>query len=535
MIFGVVALYFFLFLIIPAGMLLGKSFLTAQGIGIHNYVSIFSDTEILGALANSFLVSAAGAFVTTFLAFLLAFAVHYTRLPGWLKASFSAVARLPMFLPTITYGFAILYSFGKQGLLTKLFGRQLFEIYGFNGLLVGYVIYTLPVSFMLIENTMHYIDKSFSVVSRLLYDNPLKNFYMTVFLPVSGALVSSFIQTFFLCFTDFGIPAAVGGRFQTIAGVLYQEMLGSVPDFGRGAVIALMMLLPSVISVTVLHELDKHNVRYNKVSELEMKKSLPRDVIFGVLGVGLCVAVLAVFAVIFVIPFVGNWPYDIRFTVSHFQDVWADSALMLVMKNSLIVSVCTALVGTLAAYGCALITARSQMPGAVKKMIEAAAMVTNTIPGMVLGLAYLFVFSGSFLQGTLVLLVLCNVIHYFSTPYLMMKASLSKLNASWETTAMLMGDSWLRTVLRVVTPNTMPTLLEVFGYYFINAMVTISAVIFIAGARTMVVTTKFKELQYYNKYSEIFVLSLFILLVNLVSRLLVSARFSGFHKKKKAQ
>ena len=65
-----------------------------------------------------------------------------------------------MFLPTLTYGFAIIYSFGKQGFLTKLFGRQLFDIYGFNGLLIGYIIYTLPVSFLLIHNTMGYIDKN---------------------------------------------------------------------------------------------------------------------------------------------------------------------------------------------------------------------------------------------------------------------------------------------------------------------------------------------------------------------------------------
>lgn len=38
-----------------------------------------------------------------------------------------------MFLPTITYGFAIIYSFGKQGLLTRLLGRQFFDIYGFAG------------------------------------------------------------------------------------------------------------------------------------------------------------------------------------------------------------------------------------------------------------------------------------------------------------------------------------------------------------------------------------------------------------------
>ena len=88
----------------------------------------------------------------------------------------------------------------------------------------------------------------------------------------------------------------------------------------------------------------------------------------------------------------------------------------------------------------------------------------------------------------------------------MMKNSLSKMNASWETTAMLMGDNWLKTIARVVTPNALSTLLEVFSYYFVNAMVTVSAVIFIAG------------LQYFNEFNEIFVLSLLILFTNLIAR-----------------
>ena len=149
-------------------------------------------------------------------------------------------------------------------------------------------------------------------------------------------------------------------------------------------------------------------------------------------------------------------------------------------------------------------------------MIEGIALITNTIPGMVLGLAFLFCFSGTSLQSTFLILVLCNMIHYFSPPYLMMKESLAKLNGSWETTAMLMGDNWIKTIIRVVTPNALSTIISVFSYYFINAMVTISAVIFLAGARTMVITTKIKQLQYYNKYNEIFVLSMLILATNLI-------------------
>ena len=144
------------------------------------------------------------------------------------------------------------------------------------------------------------------------------------------------------------------------------------------------------------------------------------------------------------------------------------------------------------------------------------------IPGMVLGVAYLFLFSGSGLQNTLLLMILCNIVHYFSTPYLMMKNSLSKMNAGWETTAMLMGDSWLQTILRVVTPNALSSLIEVFSYYFINSMVTISALIFIAGARTMVLTTMIKQLQYVNRFNEVFVLSLLILATNLIAKGLFS-------------
>ncbi len=72
---------------------------------------------------------------------------------------------------------------------------------------------------------------------------------------------------------------------------------------------------------------------------------------------------------------------------------------------------------------------------------------------------------------------------------------------------MLMGDNWIKTILRVVTPNVFATIVEVFSYYFVNAMVTVSAVIFIAGARTMVITAKIKELQHFAKFNEIFVLS----------------------------
>ena len=518
LIFLALAVFFTAFLAVPAVKLFAKSFRGEEGVTCSFYTAVFTTKNFTRALGNSFLVSACAAALAVAAAFVFAYCIHYTRLPGAMKRALQIIATLPMYLPTITYGFAIIYSFGKQGLITRLLGHQLFNIYGFGGLLAGYVIYTTPVAFLLICNTMEYVDKKSLVVSKAMGDHALSTFWIAVLRPLLGTLAGALIQAFFLCFTDFGIPASVGGKFDVIATVLYNQMLGGVPDFNRGAVVAVVMLMPSAASIVLLHRLEKYNIRYDRISRAELERRPARDIGWGLLGSALAMVIVSSFAVLFVVPLVRSWPYQTQFTWEHFQAVFADSELQTVYCHSLQMTLLTAAFGTLTAYGAALITARSTLSKGVKQTVDAIALVTSTIPGMVLGLAYLFAFTGTSLQNTMTLMILCNIVHYFSTPYLMMKNSLSKMNAGWETTAMLMGDSWIKTILRVVTPNALSSLIEVFSYYFVNGMVTISALIFLAGARTMIMTTKIKQLQYVNKYNEVFVLSLLILFTNLLAR-----------------
>jgi len=355
-IFMVTGALFALFLVYPTVRLLLKSILSENGMTMEFYHSVLTQKGFLKALGNSFLIAGVSALLTTGLAFFLAYTIHYTNINAKFKEGIEKAAVLPMFLPTLTYGFAIIYSFGKQGLLTKLFGRQLFDIYGFNGLLIGYIIYTLPVSFLLIHNTMGYIDKKFMIVSRIMGDNRVSTFMMTIFRPLAGTLMASFIQSFFLCFTDFGIPASVGGKFEVIASVLYSQMLGSVPDFNKGSVVAVMRLLPSIVSIALLRYLEKYNVRYQKISVMELPKNRGRDWLCGI-GSGLIIlGVLSIFAVIFIVSFVQDWPYQTGFSMEHFRAVFQDAGLVGVYKNSLYVALLTAVFGTLAAYGSALIT-----------------------------------------------------------------------------------------------------------------------------------------------------------------------------------
>jgi len=508
-------LLFGIFLLIPMVSILYQSFFTDGSGTLKFYSKLFSGGSILKAFCNSVLVSMLSAMITTILAFLPAYAINYTNISKKLKKLISIAAMLPMLLPTITYGFAIIYSFGKQGLITKILGKQLLNIYGMPGLIIGYVIYTFPISFMLINNTMGYIDKKFTVVSRMMGDNKLKSFISTIITPLVGTLAVSLIQSFTLSFTDYGIPAALAGNVDMIATRLYNEMLGSLPDFNTGSAVSVIMLLPSIVSIILISILKKYNIRYNKISVIDIAKNRLRDVVFGIFSVIIIFCVLSVFAVIFIVPFVDQWPYRMNFTVEHVRDIFSDGSILGVYKNSLLVALLTSVFGTLIVYGTALVSARRGVHRRYGKIPDAVSLVTNTIPGMVLGVAYLLCFKGTFLQNTFAILIICNIVHYFSSPYLMMKSSLEKLNASWETTAKLMGDNWLKTVLRIITPNTVFTLSEVFSYFFVNAMVTVSAVIFLASTKTMIITAKIKELQHFANFNEIFVLSVLILITNI--------------------
>ena len=206
---------------------------------------------------------------------------------------------------------------------------------------------------MLLSNTMGYIDKKFMVVSRIMGDTPLKSFLQTIIRPLLGTFATSFVQCFFLCFTDYGIPESVGGKYEVVATVLYNEMLGSIPNFNNGAVVAVIMLVPSIVSILLLKFLERYNIRYNKISTIELAKNKMRDVLCVIGSAVVLLCVFAIFAVIFIMPFIQEWPYRAVFTLGHFQDVLRDNTLTAVYKNSLFVAFLTAIFGTILAYGCA--------------------------------------------------------------------------------------------------------------------------------------------------------------------------------------
>ncbi|WP_343008496.1 hypothetical protein [Parolsenella catena] len=95
-----------------------------------------------------------------------------------------------------------------------------------------------------------------------------------------------------------------------------------------------------------------------------------------------------------------------------------------------------------------------------------------------LGLSYMLFFKGSPLYGTIGILIMVNLVHFFASPYLMAYNALNKLNGSLESVGQTLGIPRKRMVLDVFLPQTRGTVVEMASYSFVNRMVTISAVAF---------------------------------------------------------
>ena len=293
-------------------------------------------------------------------------------------------------------------------------------------------------------------------------------------------------------------------------------ILGSIPKFAEGAVIAMLMLIPAIIGFIFLTIIEKWNVQQRAISHKNLPLRKWHDRFVNVCAITIATVILLIFLVMFIVPFTQDYPYQLDFTLTHIISVINDEILLDVYIQSLFVAIATAFFGTLISFASALITVRTKVKG--KQSLNIMSLITNTVPGMILGLSYLLLFQNSSIKGTFLIVIISIIVHYFTTPYVMAKGALEKLDQSWDVTSSLLQDQWYETIFKIILPNMKTTIIEMMNYYFINAMVTISGVIFLVSTSTQLVSTEINQLQHFNRFTDIFILSILILITNVCIR-----------------
>ncbi len=471
--------------------------------------SVFAAEGFGRIVANSLISTVISTLLVLILAYALAVCVERTKIR--FKGIINIILVLPMLIPSISHGMGLVVMFGNNGLITRLFGLS-GSIYGLQGIVLGSVMYAFPVAYLMISDVLKYQDCSPYQAAKVLGIPEWRQFTSITLPYLRKPLISVTLAVFTMIITDYGVPLMVGGKFKTLPVVLYQEVIGQL-NFGKGSVYGLLLLIPAVIGFVfdVLNK-DKGNSSYTP-SDMTVKDNKARDAAaYAFCGIVSAFALLPII-VFAILALAKNYPSDITFTFKNIEDALRLKAGTYLI-NSVIIAVFVAIIGVLAAFFTAYLTARIKTK--TSKILHLFAITSAAIPGVVLGLSYILVFKGSFIYGTLAILIMVNIIHFISSPYLMMYNSLSKLNENLEGVGNTLGISRLRIVMNVIIPQSKFTIMEMFSYFFVNSMMTISAVSFLATTKNKPVALMINQFEAQMQIEAAAVVSLAILFINLV-------------------
>ena len=500
--------FIFLFCFVPLLSLLFK-------IGSGDTAFIFKDSNFYSALGNTLLYSAISAFFAVVCAIICAYLLNRSRLR--FKNIFVLLLSLPMLVPTLSIGLGTRTLFGINGFLDKIFHIQIDGL-GMLDLVVGSFVVAFPPIFLIIYDALRYENKSHYDAANILGISEVKQFFRITLPYLKVPAISAFFAGMSLVFSDYGVPMEVAGKLKTLPMYLYEQVFSSF-QYGRAAIVGLFLLIPAIISF-VFDAIMKDET----ISEASDRMIMPKKKFTVIAGI-----VLGVFSFVLFVPqlcfvilaFVKSYPNNISFTFDNFKKIGLATAGISIgsaIKNSLLMSVFTGLIGTIIAYLTAYYTTR--VSGISRKLLHMLSIATIAIPGIVLGIGYIFIFKNTtgFFYGTILILIVVNTIHFFGSPYVLAKNCLTKINLDYETVGGTIGASRFKILIQVLIPNSISTLLEMFTYYFVNSMVTISAVGFLCTFYNQPLSIMISTFDKSSNYEMQAVVSVIILFINVVMK-----------------
>lgn len=484
-------------------------------INVHDIKDIVSSPQFGSMILNSLLATGAATILSVSIAFCLAWCVNRSNIRY--KSIFSMLFTLPMLIPSISHGMGLVLLFGDNGLITNFLGINI-GLYGFPGIIIGSILYSFPVAFLMLTDIFKYEDYTTYEAAQVLGLNKVQQF-LTITLPnMKGALISVVFATFTMIFTDYGVPLVVGGKIMTLPLYMYREVIGLL-DFSKGAIIGVLLLIPAFIAFIMDFKNENNGNTSTVTKAFHIQKSRKRDIIsYTLCGLTVFLVSLPIMAFVY-LSLVKQYPVDMSFSLANIKDAF-HLGVGMYLKNSLAIAFVTSLAGVCVIYFTAYITSRSKRTFS-NMALHLIAMVSLAIPGVVLGLCYVIFFRGSVIYGTIIVLILVNTIHFFASPYLVAYNSLSKFNENLEDISTCMGISKMRMLFDVYVPCTRETIVEMFSYLFVNCMVTISAVSFLANFRNMPLALLIPQFDSQSLIEATAFISVMILFVNGILKLLV--------------
>jgi iron(III) transport system permease protein len=477
-----------LFLLGPMVAILIKSVQDKSGafVGLLQFREYFATPALQSSIWNTFWVAIVVTGITIPLAFAYAYALTRSCMRG--KIIFRVIALTPILAPSLMAAISFIQWFGNQGALKFLLAGA--TVYGPLGIILSAIYATFPHALMIILTALLLADGRLYEAAESLR-TPTWRKFLTITMPgAKFGLVSATMVVFSYTVSDFGIPKVIGGNFNVLAVDIYKQVIGQ-QNFNKGAVVSLILLFPVLVAFIVDWIMQgRLQAQFSARAVPYAPKPSPwfdRTMFAYCLVVALLI--LAVLAMAVYTSFIKFWPYDKSLSLRHYQFGLIDAGVLVSYFNSLKLALMVAVGGTIFIFGCAYLLEKTRGMPATKSAVRLLAAIPMGVPGMVLGLGYILFFNDpanplNGIYGTLTILVLSTVVHYYTSSHLTAVTALKALDNEFESVSASLKVPFYKTFVRVTVPVCLPAILDIGRYMFVNAMVTISAVVFLYSSDT---------------------------------------------------
>jgi iron(III) transport system permease protein len=479
-----------IFAVLPLLLMLWRSFQDHTGayVGLANYLSFFLLPTATTVIANTVFVATVSTIITVATGLLFALALTHSCVR--FKLFFRSVALLPLLTPSLLSAMALTQLFGNQGYLNSVMMGQ--TIYGPIGIIVGMSIAHFPHVFIILSASVALSDARLYEAARVLHATPLRIFWTVTLPSMKYGLVSASIASFTLCLTDFGIPKVIGGQYNMLATEIYKQVVGQ-QNFQLGSVISMLLLAPAAVAFVVDRRVRRRQAAAltSKIVPFVPTPHAGSDRLALALCLGVTVVMLATILVPAYASFIKFWPYNLELTLRNYEfhrfagGGWESYA------NSLKLAFLTATIGSAMVFAGAYLCEKSQAASWLRNLYQMLAMFPLAVPGLVLGLSYVFFLNDpknplEIFYGTLTVLVISTVVHYYTVSHLTAVTALRQLDNEFELVSDSLRVSRLRTFFAVTSPLCLHALLDIWIYLFLSAMTTVSAAVFLYSHNNVV-------------------------------------------------
>jgi iron(III) transport system permease protein len=496
-----VAVALFVFLTAPLAAILIRAIQDKDGAyaGLANFAQYFASPAFSRSAGNTLTFAMATTLLTLPLAFTFAYAIQRSCIRAkWLWRN---IALVPILAPSLLAALSFIYLFGNQGILKAVlpwFG--LTTIYGLPGMVLSMTFSAFPHSVMILLASLSLSDARLYEAADSLATSEWRKF-VTITLPGARyGIISAAMVVFTMAVSEFGVPKVIGANYSVLAIDIYKQVIGQ-QNFQIGAVVGLILLVPALVAFFVDHAV---RVRQKALLSARSVPYVPRpspvrDRMLLAFVLLMSVAMLAVIGMAVFGSFVKVWPYNLSLTLNHYTYGFEEAGVENAYRNSLTMAAWCALIGALLTFAGAYWLEKTRGADLVRPIVRLQAMLPMAIPGLVLGIGYILFFNHpanplNVLYGTMGILVLSTIVHFYSSSHLTAVTALKQLDNEFESVSASLKVPFYKTFWRVTVPVCLPSIIDISRYYFVNAMTTISAVVFLYSPKTMLAAISIVQL-----------------------------------------